>query len=58
MWKDEHYEQPPEEDKADKIAFGVAMTAVVLVAISTENTLATIIVGLGLYVGIRWVRCL
>lgn len=56
MWKDQYCELPPEEDKYDKIAFLVAILGAITVAAITDNQLLVVITGLGLYIGIRWVR--
>ena len=57
MWKDEYCELPPEENKHDKIAFLVAMIGAITVAImQPDNQLLVVVVGLGLYIGMRWTR--
>jgi len=56
MWKDSHYELPPEEDKYDKIAFLVAIIGATTVAATTDNQTLVVITGLGLYIGLRWIR--
>jgi hypothetical protein len=57
MWKDEYCELPPEENKSDKIAFLVAMIGATTVAImQPDNQLLVVVVGLGLYIGMRWSR--
>ena len=56
MWKDSHYELPPNEDKYDKIAFLIAMTGAITVAALTDNQLLIAITGLGLYIGIRLIQ--
>ena len=56
MWKDSHYELPPNEDKYDKIAFLIAMTGAITVAALTDNQLSIAITGVGLYIGIRLIQ--
>jgi len=57
MWKDEYCELPPDENKYDKIAFLVAMIGATTVAImQPDNQLLVVVVGLGLYIGMRWSR--
>ena len=58
MWKDKHFEMPPEEDRADKFSFFVSMVGITITCIMTQSPTLMIIVGLGLYIGIRWSRAL
>ena len=49
---------PPEEDRADKFSFFVSMVGITITCIMTQSPTLMVIVGLGLYIGMRWSRSL